>query len=133
MKRKQALVVLAAFLTPGGLVLAASFTWTGNGGTENEWDNCANWSCTGCGALSQCFPGSANDDVLIDGDAEAVLLVEAEEEIEDLTLKGTFTFTGGTAETTRELKVESLTIDGASGGATILVTRNAQLVGDTVP
>lgn len=133
MRRKQALVVLAAFLTPASLVLAASFAWTGDGGAANDWDNCSNWSCTGCGAFSDCFPGSANDDVSIAGDNESVLLVEACEEIEDLTLKGTFTFTGGSAQTTRKLTTESLTIDGASGGATIYVTRNAQLVGDTVP
>lgn len=129
MRRKQALVVLAAFLMPTGLVLAGSFKWTGDGGQANDWDNCDNWFCTGCGAFSQCFPGNSDDDVKILGDDETVTLVEASEEIEDLTLQGIFEFTGGSSQTTRELVAESLVINGTGFGTTIDVQGNARLVG----
>lgn len=130
MRRKQALIVLAAFLTPGSLVLAASFKWTGDGGGHNDWDNCINWSCSGCG-FANCFPESPNDDVRIFGDDETTTLIEAEEEIEDLELFGTFTFTGGAAQQMRELKAESLIISGSGAltGGTLYVQGNARLVG----
>ena len=132
MRRKQGMIALVTFLAPAGLVLGASFAWTG-GGSNDDWDDCDNWTCSGCGAFSECFPGNSNDDVSIGGDDESATLVEAEEEIEDLALKGIFTFTGGAVYQMRELTAESLTIDGATSGATIYIQSNALLTGDTVP
>ncbi|MCC7293699.1 MAG: hypothetical protein IT449_16700 [Phycisphaerales bacterium] len=84
--------------------MRATYTWTGNG-SNDRWDNIANWSYVGGG-----YPDDCNDDAVVpfvSGGYDVVLITES---IDDLTMEGSLDLTAASGDDT--LTVDSLTIVG---------------------
>lgn len=117
-------IVLVCF---AGVAVAETFTWTGNG-ADVRWSICDSWT-----GVTQnpdpCYPSADTDDTSIDSDDEQVDLVDGLEVIEDLTLRGEFTFGNDSGAEVAALRVDSLVIVGGSGGATITIQGGAVLEG----
>lgn len=110
-----------------GVAMAGTFTWTGDGGVDDDWTQCDNWSSVGYAAA--CFPSTTNDDALITGSTnESVVLVDIIEVIDDLTIGGEFTFDNGHAtEEKVTVRVRRLEIVGGDSGATIEFVDGARI------
>ena len=106
--RKSTFVRIAILGCAALFGLGATFTWTG-GGTDDDWDNCENWTTS---SIGECSPDDANDDAVIDvGGVEPIDLVTTT--IDDMTISAVVIF--GAAEPNASLCVDSLTI--TAGGA----------------
>ena len=114
-------LALVALLGPMSPPTLTDYAWTDGALLNHDWDDEYNWFGGGPG-----FPDDQTDDATIPytaGDPWDVTLVDADEEIRDLTVEGNVDFTGPDDETV-SLTVARLYIDASSGEVVL------QIVGD---
>lgn len=85
--------------------LRATYTWTGSG-SNDHWDNVANWSFPGGGWPDDCY-----DDAVIPSSVYGFAVELVTEQIDDLTIEGDAAFSSQTPAI-ETLTVDSLTLIG---------------------
>lgn len=124
MSRMKRLLALGAALLPLSVAHAILYTWDA-GGSDDDWDTCANWNKEG---LAACYPQATTDSALVPVGAWDVVLIN--ETIHDLDVEGSTDFTGGVALTVLHLDSELTLTAGVVTPITVTMGSNGVIVTD---
>ncbi|MCG3129071.1 MAG: hypothetical protein CHACPFDD_03980 [Phycisphaerae bacterium] len=117
-------VVLGLALLPG-VVLAATFGWTG-GGADDDWDTCDNWTVTG---IPACYPSANGDDVSIGYNASGWSVNLIAEQIDDFTIDSDVDF-DNTAGGNVTLVTSTVTIAATNGESIVTVSNDSSITAE---
>ncbi|MCG3128896.1 MAG: hypothetical protein CHACPFDD_03792 [Phycisphaerae bacterium] len=120
-RQKLGIMLLALALLPG-VVLGATFAWTG-GGADDDWDTCSNWTVTG---IPACYPSASGDDVSIGYNASGWSVNLISEQIDDFTIDSDVAFDSATGSDVT-LVASTVTIAATNGESIVTVTSDASI------
>lgn len=127
MSRHRMVAGILAMLMVGNSAFAAVYSWTGGASTNNDWDDCENWSYTGDDTYCR-YPISASDDVRVNvnsGGWEIDLITVT---IDDMDVKESVDFDSATGNL-ETVTADDFTVEGGTSGVSLTFTSNARIQG----